>query len=170
MAGPGNSGYFLKGLAGGLQSGINMGTQLTQLKWQKQKKKEIDDLNIKISDTWNTIGQEIVSLANDGQLSEDDKLKIYTMTMAAPYEMQSVMQNLRSSLSQFKTKDFENQMEYVKTFYEYAQGLDPKDINSLYETVLENHANWYWEFLQNKSEHTVVYENEEMYLYKVILK
>jgi len=135
MAGPGNIGYFMGGISKGIQSGISMGTQLTQLKWQKQKKKEIDDLNIKMTDTWNTISQEIVSLANDGQLSDDDKLKIYAMTMAAPYEMQSVMQNLRSSLSQFKTKDFENQMEYVKTFYDYAQGLDPKDIGSLYETV-----------------------------------
>ena len=135
MAGPGYSGYFMKGLAGGLQSGISMGTNLTQLKWAKKKKKEIDELNVKMNDTWNTIGQEIVSLANDGQLSEDDKLKIYAMTMAAPYEMQSVMQNLRSSLSQFKTKDLENQMEYVKTIYEYAKGLDPKDINSIYESV-----------------------------------
>lgn len=40
---------------------------------------------------------------------------------------------------------------------------------SLYETVLEKHAKWYWEFLQNESEYTVLYENEEMYLYKVIL-
>jgi len=135
MAGPGYSGYFMKGLASGLTSGVNLGTQLTQLKWQKQKQKELNDLNTKMNDAWSTIGQEIVTLANDGQLSDDDKLKIYTMTMAAPREMQSVMQNIRSSLSQFDTKGLENQMEYVKTFYEYAQGLDPKDINSLYETV-----------------------------------
>ncbi len=40
---------------------------------------------------------------------------------------------------------------------------------SLYEIVLEGHVSWYWNFLQNKSEHEIVYENEEMYLYKVIL-
>jgi len=165
MPGPGYSGYFLKGLAGGLQSGISMGTQLTQLKWQKQKKKEIDDLNIKLSDTWNTIGQEIVSLANDGQLSDDDKLKIYAMTMAAPYEMQSVMQNIRSSLSQFKTKDLENQMEYVKTFYEYAQGLDPKDIGSIYESVrnyiTDPHAKTLFEVCDKKLRHEYEVEKAE---------
>ncbi len=164
-AGLGYTGYFLKGLAGGLQSGINMGTQLIQLKWQKQKKKEIDDLNIKISDTWNNIGQEIVSLANDGQLSDDDKLKIYAITMAAPYEMQGVMQNIRSSLSQFRTKEVESQIEYLKTLYDWAQGLPIDDIDAIYESVrpyiTDPHALTLFEVADRKLRHEYEVEKAE---------
>ncbi|MBA7491706.1 hypothetical protein ES702_02254 [subsurface metagenome] len=165
MAGPGYSGYFMKGLAGGLQSGITMGTNLTQLRWTKQKKKEIDDLNVKLADTWNAISQEIVSLANDGQLSDDDLLKVYALTMAAPYEMQSFMQPLRTSLSQFKTKEVENQIEYVKTLYEWAKGLDPRDIDSLYEGVrpyiTDPHAKVLFEVCDKKLRHEYEVEKAE---------
>jgi len=155
MAGYG--GYFLQGLASGLESGVNLGMKLTQLRWAKQKKKEMDDLQAKMSDTWNTIGQEIISLANDGQLSDDDLLKVYTITIAAPYQMQDYMQNLRNSLSQFNTKDFDKQMEYVRSFYEYAQGLDPKDIDTLYETfrkqITNPHALTLFEVADKKLRH-----------------
>lgn len=157
MAGPGFSGYFMKGLASGIQSGFDVGTKFTQLKWQKKKQKELDDLNAQMADAWNNIGQEIITLANDGQLSEDDLLKVYTMSMAAPYEMQGVMQNLRNSLSQFRTNDFETQMEYVKTFYEFAKGQNPKDINSMYETfrnyITDPHALTLYEVADKKLRH-----------------
>lgn len=153
----GYSGFFMKGMAGGLQSGVNMGMQLTQMKWQKKKQKELEDMTVKMNDTWNSIGQELITLANDGQLSEDDKLKVYALTIAAPYEMQGVMQNLRSSLAQFDTKGFDNQMELVKTFYDYAQGLNIKDIDSLYETfrgqITDPHALTLFEVADKKLRH-----------------
>lgn len=131
----GYSGYFMSGMASGLESGINMGTKLAQLRWQKKKQKEIDDLNIKMSDVWGSISQEIITLADKGYLSEDDNLRIYTLTLAAPLQMQGEMGKIRASLSQFQTNDFEEQMEYIKTFLDWAEGQDYKDISSVYESM-----------------------------------
>jgi len=39
---------------------------------------------------------------------------------------------------------------------------------SLYESVLESQVGWYWAFLENHTNHEVIYENAEMFLYEVI--
>ena len=39
MAGPGYKGFFLKGLYGGIQTGISMGLQIQEMKWKKTKKR-----------------------------------------------------------------------------------------------------------------------------------
>ncbi|MBA7589918.1 hypothetical protein ES708_32017 [subsurface metagenome] len=165
MAGPGYGGYFLGGLASGLESGFNMGMQITKLKWQKEQQKKIDDLNKEMSDVWNSIGQEMITLTNDGYFSADDQLKIQVLTMAAPYQMQSELGKLRGFLSDYSKRDFDRQMEYVKTYVEYAQGLDPKDVDSAYKTLRDTatdpHVLALYEVADKKLKHDVVAEEEK---------
>lgn len=135
MAGPGYLGWALQAGVKSFQTSFNMGMQITKLKWQKEQQKKIDDLNILMSDTWNSIGQEIIALTEDKYFSDDDELKIHVLTIAAPYQMQAEMGKLRSFLSDYRKKDFDKQMLYMKTYVEYAQGVDPKDIDSQYKML-----------------------------------
>ena len=43
----GYSGYFLQGLSSGIQSGINMGMQLQEMRWQKKQRKELEEKQAK---------------------------------------------------------------------------------------------------------------------------
>lgn len=76
-------GFFLKGLAGGIESGVSMGLKIQEWKWQKDQKKKIEEKQEKMKEALSIYGNQLMAAYTEGHgLSEQENLKFTTALMA----------------------------------------------------------------------------------------
>lgn len=127
------SGYFLKGLGQGLQTGVNLGTQIQEMKWQKAQRKKLAEEQEKYKEGMSTINSIIKQCGADGVYSEDDELKIMTSFWASIPEVQAVYQDAVNSIQTMNKRKFEEDMQWLKLTLEQAEGLDWKNAQGIFD-------------------------------------
>jgi len=102
MAGYG--GYFLQGLASGLQTGFNLG----QLKWQQNEKKKLQKKQEELLEQASVFNSQVAKLGEDGYYSDDDIWKINTTYMALGYEVKDLVQDTYQAIQTMNKERVEN--------------------------------------------------------------
>ncbi|MBA7500791.1 hypothetical protein ES704_03552 [subsurface metagenome] len=133
MAGYG--GYFLKGLSSGLQSGLNMASQLSEMKYQKAQRKKLAEKQKEIEDGLAHIGTLFKQYGADNVYSEEEGMQLTTAVLASIPEVQAVYKDAVSSIQTMNRKKFEEDMQWLDLFISQTEGLDPSNIQGIFDDV-----------------------------------
>ena len=133
MAGYG--GYFLQGVSEGLQTGFNMGQQVQEMKWRKAQQKRLEDKELKITEGASLYSNLVKQLGEDGSYSDDDIMKLNTAFLSAGYEVQAVIKDSHNAIQTMNKGKLEQDLEWLDMFAGWTEGLDPKDVSGVFESV-----------------------------------
>ncbi len=129
----GNSGYFMKGLSSGLQSGLNMGKQIQEMQWQKAQRKKLETKQAEYEEGMVTIGGLMKQLSADGTWSEDDEMKITTCFYAMIPEVQAVYQDAVNAIQTMNKSKFEEDMNWLSLTREETEGMDWTNAQGIFD-------------------------------------
>lgn len=135
MAGPGYSGYFLKGLAGGLQSGINIGLQITELKWKKDQKKKLEEKEKKIEESMTAFGSLIKQYGADNIYSDDEVMQLNTALMSSIPEVQAIYANAVNNIQAMNKRKLDEDYRLLDLVVSSIDGLDPSNTQGIFDTA-----------------------------------
>ena len=129
------SGYFLQGLAGGIQSGINMGTQLQEMRWQKKQRKELEEKQAKMMEVSNLWNAKIKEAGADNIYSDEEIAQISTIYLSGGYEFMEHYQGAMNAIKSMNKAKYDQEKEWMDLFVSGVEGLPPGDIQAMYEYV-----------------------------------
>jgi len=127
------SGYFLKGLAGGLQTGVNLGTQIQEMQWQKAQRKKLEEKEAKIEESMSTIGNLFKQYGADSTYSDDEIMQLNTALSAAVPEVQAVWKDAVNAIQTMNKNKFEEDLQWFDLFISQAEGLNPGDVQGIFD-------------------------------------
>jgi len=131
----GYEGHFLKGLAGGIQSGINMGTQLQEMRWQKKQRKELEEKQAKMLEVSNLWNAKIKEAGTDNIYSDEEIAQISTIYLSGGYEFMEHYQGAMEAIKSMNKAKYDQEKEWMDLFTSGVEGLPPGDIQAMYEYV-----------------------------------
>lgn len=129
MAGYG--GYFLKGLAGGLQTGFNMG----QMKWQQNEKKKLQKKQDEMMEASSVFNNMVAQLGEDGSYSNDDMMKINTSYMALGYDVKERVDGTYKAIQAMDKKTMEANYQWFDLVLNATSGMQSGDAQEIWDTV-----------------------------------
>ncbi len=129
------SGYFLKGLAGGLQSGFNMGRQIQEMQWQKAQRKKLEQKEKEIKEGIISIGNLFKQYGADGVYSDADITQIDTAFLASAAEVQAVFKGSLEHIKATNKKELEEDYQWIDLVISQIGNLDPKDVQGMFDHV-----------------------------------
>jgi len=127
------SGYFLKGLAGGLQTGVNLGTQIQEMQWQKAQRKKLEEKEAKIEESMSTIGNLFKQYGADSTYSDDEIMQLNTALSAAVPEVQAVWKDAVNAIQTMNKRKFEEDLQWFDLFINQTEGLNPGDVQGIFD-------------------------------------
>jgi len=127
MAGYG--GYFLQGLASGLQTGFNLG----QLKWQQNEKKKLQKKQEELLEQASVFNSQVAKAAENG-ISDDDMWKINTSYMALGYEVKQLVKDTYDAIQAMDKQRVENNYKMLDFISQAVQGLPAEDAQAIFDT------------------------------------
>jgi len=133
MAGKG--GYFLKGLAGGIQSGFNMGIQIQEMQWQKAQRKKLKEKEEKIKEGMLSLGNLIKQCGVDGVYSSADISLIDTAFLASATEVQATFKGSLDHIKTMNKKELEEDYKWIDLVISQMGDVDPKDAQGMFDYV-----------------------------------
>ena len=136
MAGTG--GYFLKGLGSGLQTGFNIGQQITQMKWQKEQKAKLEKEQEKIMEGVSTFNKKIEEIYADGTVSDEENMQLTTIYLASTYEVKDKIDSTYKAIQQGRKDITDQNFKWFDLYANWLDGTDPSDIPELFEFVSGN--------------------------------
>jgi len=114
-------GFFLKGLATGLQG---LGTQIGEMKWQKKENERIQKEKDDLAESVSIFNKKIEDYYADGTLSDDEKLQLNTAYLASAYNVQEVIKGSYDAVMKMDKDTVENNLAYLKSYRESWGDLD----------------------------------------------
>ena len=129
----GNSGYFMKGLASGMQSVLNMGQQIQEMQWQKAQRKKLEAKQAEYEEGMATISGLMKQLGEDGSYSEDDEMKLLTSFYAMIPEVQAVYGDAMNAIQTMNKSKFEADMNWLSLTREKIEGMDWTDAQGIFD-------------------------------------
>lgn len=135
MAGPGYGGFFLKGLAGGLQTGVNLGIQIQEMKWQKDQRKKLKEKEEKIEEGMLSFGNLIRQYGADNVYSDDEIMQLNTVLMASVAEVQAVYGDALNNIQTMNKRKLEEDFQLLDLLIKSTDDLDPKDVQGIFDTA-----------------------------------
>jgi len=127
----GVGGFFLKGMAGGIQTGFNMG-------WQKKQQKMLEDKEKKITEGTAVYNNLITQLGADGAYSDDDIMQLNTAFWAAGYEVQEKVKSAHSAILTMNNNQLEQDFKWLDLAANWTEGLDPSNAKEIFEFMRSN--------------------------------
>lgn len=128
-------GFFLKGLAGGLQTGLNMGLQIQEMKWQKEQRKKLEEKQRKIEESVANIGNLFKQYGADNAYSDIEIMQLNTAILASVPEVQAVFKGAVNNIQTMNKSKLEEDLQWLDLFIDWTEGLDPKDVQGIFDTV-----------------------------------
>jgi len=131
----GYQGFFLQGMASGIQSGFEMG-------WKKKQQKKLEDAKKKLEDESFLINNMIAEAGKDGYWSDDEVTQINTAVLAGGYEIQERYKSAREAISSMNKNQFEQELQWFDSITgALSDGLiDPKNASEIFEFGRSNFA------------------------------
>lgn len=128
-------GYFLQGLAGGLQSGMNMGQQLQEMQWKKDQQKKLDDKQQKIADGATMFSNLVKQFGADNIYTDDEIMQLNAAYLSSSYDVQAVIKDTNDAIQSMNKSKLEQDYKWLDLYTDWIDGLDPKDVGGIFETV-----------------------------------
>jgi len=135
MAGGDFSGYFLQGLGEGLQSGMNMGQQLQEMRWQKKQRKELEEKQAKMLEVSNLWNAKIKEAGADNIYSDEEISQISTIYLSGGYEFMEHYQGAMDAIKSMNKAKYDQEKEWMDLFANGIEGLSPGDIQEAYDYI-----------------------------------
>lgn len=129
MAGTG--GHFLQGLAGGLQSGFDMG----QMKWQQNEKKRLQKKQDEMMETSSVFNSMVAQLGEDGSYSDDDMMKINTSFMALGYDVKERVDGTYKAIQAMDKKTIDANYQWFNFVLEATNGIKSGETQEIWDAV-----------------------------------
>lgn len=129
------SGYFLKGLAGGIQSGFNMGVQIQEMQWQKAQRKKLKEKEEKIKEGMISLGNLFKQYGEDGIYSSADITQIDTAFLASSAEVQTAFKGSLDHIKAMNKKELEEDYKWIDLVISQMGDIDPKDVQGMFDHV-----------------------------------
>ena len=121
-------GFFLKGFAGGLQSGFEMG-------WKKKQQKELEKKTKELEEGAFAFNNLIKQYGQDGVYSDDEIAQLNTAYLASSYEVKAIIKDSYDAIQTMNKNKVESDFELLNNYSEWMQGLKPDDVSILFESV-----------------------------------
>jgi len=93
------NGSFVKGLAGGIQTGLNYGMNAAQIRWQIEQKKRLEKEKEKMQEVWTNFSQSAQEIYESGEISQETERKLYALLFTLPPELQASANNLLTAVN-----------------------------------------------------------------------
>ena len=132
------SGYFLKGLGSGLQSGINMGQQLQEMRWQKKQRKALEEKQSKMLEVSNIWNAQIKEAGADYNFSDKEIAKLTTTMLSGGYEFIEHYNSALNAIKSMNKAKYDQELEWMDLFANGVERCSPGDVQALYEYVKPN--------------------------------
>jgi len=129
------SGYFLQGLSSGIQSGINMGTQLQEMRWQKKQRKELEEKQAKMMEVSNLWNAKIKEIYADNNATDEETAQLTTIYLSGGYEFMEHYKGAMDAIKSMNKAKYDQEKEWMDLFVSGVEGLPPGDIQAMYEYV-----------------------------------
>jgi hypothetical protein len=124
----GYGGFFLKGMAGGMQSGFEMG-------WKKKQQKKLEEEEKKIIEGTTLFNNQIKLYGEDGLYTDDEVAMINTAWLAAGVEIQERTKGTRDAIQTMNQSKVEQDFEWLDLISTSMDGWDPKDAKGIFNYV-----------------------------------
>jgi len=131
-------GYGLKSAVQGFQTGFNMAQQKSEMEWQKKKKKELEEKELKIKEGAALYSSLVSQVYADNVVSEDEMMKLNTAYLAAGYEVQAVIKDTHNAIQSMDKNKLEQDLAWLDLFADMTEGLDPKDTQGTFDMIKGN--------------------------------
>lgn len=128
-------GFFMQGLASGLQTGFDMKTKINQWKEQKKQKDELQKKQDEISAKTQAYFDKVQQFQEDGLISDDELLQLNTAFLTAGTDVQELIKGTHDAITKRQTDAYKSDMDMIDSYSEMIDGLDPKNTTGTLETV-----------------------------------
>jgi len=128
-------GFFLQGLAGGIQTGMNMGTQLQEMKWQKKQRKQLEETQAKMLEAGNIWNAKIKEVTADNTVTDEEIAQLNTVFLSGGYEFMEHYSSAMNYITGMKDKEYKQEIEWINLFISGIEGLPPGDVQAAYDYV-----------------------------------
>jgi len=129
MAGYG--GYFLGGLSQGLQSGLNMGHQIQEMKWKREEKAKLKTQQDALKTEVGNFQSYATKLAEGGWTNQE-VTDLSAMLQSGSLEFQSLKKGYVSAIEGGRRKEVE---EYKTLIDEWIKGIGDMDLSNMDEAL-----------------------------------
>ncbi len=126
-------GYFLKGLAGGLESGFKIGQSITEMKWKKAEKAKLEKEQEMILEGESAFRKKVEEIYADGTISDEENMQLTTVYLASAYEVKERIDSTFKAIQQGQRDIAEQNLQWLKFYGESLGDLDPSSIPELFE-------------------------------------
>ena len=130
-----NSGYFLQGLGRGLQTGLNMGQQLQEMRWQKKQRKELEVKQAKMIEVSNIWNAKIKEAGADNIYSDEEIAQLSTIVLSGGYEFMEHYKGALDAIKSMNKSKYDQEKEWMDLFASGVEGLPSGDIQAMYEYI-----------------------------------
>ena len=124
-------GYFLQGMAQGIQSGFEMG-------WKKKQQKKLDEQQKKIAEGTTLFNNMVKQYGEDGVYSDDDIAMLNTAYLAAGAEVQEYIKGTKDAIQNMNKAKVEEDFQWLELASSWTDGLDPKDAKGIFDYIRPN--------------------------------
>jgi len=131
-------GYALQAGVQGFQTGFSMAQQKSEMEWQKKKKKELEEKELKIKEGAVLYSSLVSQVYADNVISEDEMMKLNTAFLAAGYEVQAVIKDTHNAIQTMDKNKLEQDLAWLDLFADMTEGLDPKDTQGTFDMIKGN--------------------------------
>lgn len=135
MAAGNYSGYFLQGLGQGLQTGLNMGQQLQEMRWQKKQRKELEVKQAKMIEVSNIWNAKIKEAGADNIYSDEEIAQLSTIVLSGGYEFMEHYKGALDAIKSMNKSKYDQEKEWMDLFASGVEGLPSGDIQAMYEYI-----------------------------------
>lgn len=127
-------GFFLKGLASGISTGLDVSQKIQEMKWQKKQKKLLKEQQQQFLETANLWNSSINEFLQDKELTEEETIKLSTIYLTGGYEFMSHYQGAMEAVWNLNSKKLDEEIQWMKNFNDIAPSLTSSaDIDQLYD-------------------------------------
>ena len=132
MAGYG--GYFLKGLAGGIESGFNMASRHLESKWKKDEEKKLKAEQEAMMESVGSYMKKVEDFGVDG-FSVDEGQELKVMFLAGGSLFQEEVGKTHEAIQKGLREETAERLETLKLYSESLGNSDPKNFKEYYDEV-----------------------------------
>jgi hypothetical protein len=126
----GTFGYFLQGMAGGIQSSFEMG-------WKKKQKKELEAAQKKIAEEGAILNNAVQDMMDDKIITDDEMIRYEALLFASGKEVQDMSKGWTDAIRNMNKEGAEQYKEKFEMFTENLGNFDLKNFEASYQEAVK---------------------------------
>ena len=132
------SGYGMRGLAKGIQTGFSMGMQAKEWKWKKDQQKKIDDAKEKAALEFSQIGEKFQQAYADGTMSQQEYLDLSQFATSLGSEAYDIFQKMDKGVKAHNSSMVDTEVEELEALIEMCKATDTWDL-AAFDDITKNY-------------------------------